>query len=190
MNERELKRTSKFLSLVLRHEPHAIGIVFDPAGWVDIDLLLAAANRQGQAIDRPTLERVVRNNDKQRFSLSDDGRRIRANQGHSVDVELGYQPADPPAVLLHGTPRQFVESIRRQGLLKMQRHHVHLHEDAATATTVGNRRGKSVLLEIQAAEMHRACSPTDVESDRTRRVSPLRGSRAELRTVPWVGTKG
>jgi len=156
MNDREIKRNSKFLSLVLRHQPETIGIALDATGWVDVDVLLAALARHGKDMPRETLELVVRTNDKQRFSISDDGKRIRANQGHSVKVELGYQPAEPPEILLHGTPRQFIESIRQQGLRKMQRHHVHLHEDVDTATAVGNRRGKSVLLKVRAADMRRA----------------------------------
>ncbi|MGD9646337.1 MAG: RNA 2'-phosphotransferase [Pirellulales bacterium] len=154
MDKRDQKRTSKFLSLVLRHEPQTIGLELDPAGWVDVELLLAAMAAQGRPLSRETLERVVRENDKQRFALSNDGRRIRANQGHSIDIELGYQPAEPPATLWHGTSRQFVQSIRQQGIQKMQRHHVHLHEDQTIATAVGTRRGQAVLLEVNAAVMH------------------------------------
>ncbi|NQU20130.1 MAG: RNA 2'-phosphotransferase [Candidatus Nealsonbacteria bacterium] len=155
MNEKSVKRTSKFLSLVLRHQPEKIGISLDDAGWVDVDVLLGATARHGRPISRDTLDYVVRTNDKQRFIFSEDGQRIRANQGHSVDVDLGYRPADPPEILLHGTPTRFIESIRQNGLKKMDRHHVHLHADEATATAVGRRRGKPVLLKVRAQDMAR-----------------------------------
>lgn len=153
MSEGDLVRTSKFLSLILRHRPDKFGIRLDAAGWVDVDVLLAAAAGQGRDISREFLERIVRTNDKRRFSFSEDGRRIRANQGHSVEVELGYEPAEPPEFLVHGTPTRFVESIRRDGLKKMNRHHVHLHLDEATATAVGRRRGKPVVLRVRAHDM-------------------------------------
>lgn len=156
MNAEQTKKTSKFLSLVLRHQPETIGIELDESGWVGIDVLLSAMAEHGRPLTREALQLVVDNNDKQRFSISEDGTRIRANQGHSVEVDLGYEPSPPPEILYHGTPRQFVEPIRRDGLHKMRRHHVHLHEDIATATAVGSRRGKSVLLKIRAQEMHAA----------------------------------
>jgi len=117
--------------------------------------LLEAMARHGKHISRETLQFVVQTNDKQRFSFSEDGKQIRANQGHSVHVDLGYRSAKPPEILLHGTPARFAESIRQDGLKKMDRHHVHLHLDAATATAVGSRRGKPVLLKIRAREMAR-----------------------------------
>ncbi|MBN1911918.1 MAG: RNA 2'-phosphotransferase, partial [Pirellulales bacterium] len=153
MNEKTTKQISKFLSLVLRHQPEKIGIELDEAGWVDVDELLGAAAQHGMRISRETLDLVVHTNDKRRFSFSEDGRRIRANQGHSVEVDLGYEPADPPEVLLHGTPTRFVDTIRREGLKKMNRHHVHLHVNVATAAAVGARRGKPVLLRIRARQM-------------------------------------
>ncbi len=156
MNPKETREKSKFLSLVLRHQPQKIGIELDEAGWVDVDTLLEALSRHGRGMSRQTLEMVVATNDKQRFSFCGDGNSIRANQGHSLDVKLGYEPAVPPEILVHGTPLQSVEVIRREGLKKMKRHHVHLHVDVATATAVGQRRGKPVLLKIRAAEMHRA----------------------------------
>jgi putative RNA 2'-phosphotransferase len=156
MNAEQTKKTSKFLSLVLRHQPERIGIELDESGWVRIDTLLSAMDDHGRPLTRETLQFVVDNNDKQRFSISPDGTRIRANQGHSVEVDLGYEPSIPPEILYHGTPRQFVELIRRDGLHKMRRHHVHLHEEIATATAVGNRRGKAVLLKVRAQAMHAA----------------------------------
>lgn len=148
------KRTSKFLSLVLRHKPEEIGIWLDQAGWVDVDTLLAAMARHGRAFTREALERLVESSDKRRFAFSEDGKMIRANQGHSVEVELGYEAVPPPAVLYHGTATRFIDSIRQQGLIKGRRHHVHLSEDQAIASQVGTRYGKLVLLVIDSKSMH------------------------------------
>lgn len=155
MNEQNLKKKSKFLSWVLRHQPETIGIELDEAGWVEVDVLMAALTHHGRGMSRETLQTVVETNDKQRFSFNDDGTRIRANQGHSIEIELGYEPAVPPDLLYHGTPSQSVEAIRQGGLKKMKRHHVHLHLDIATSTAVGQRRGKPMLLVIKAGKMHR-----------------------------------
>lgn len=149
-------RTSKFLSLVLRHRPDRIGVSLDPAGWIEIDALLAACARHGVAISRAELAAVVATNDKQRFAISDDGARIRASQGHSVDVELGYEPATPPEVLFHGTIAAALPAIRADGLRPMSRHAVHLSADTATASRVGGRRGSPVVLRVRAGEMARA----------------------------------
>ena len=146
-------RTSKFLSLVLRHEPAKIGITLDDAGWTDVGALLAACAAHGVTITRGELEQIVATSDKQRFALSPDGARIRANQGHSVPVELGLLPAEPPARLYHGTVDKFMDSIRATGLAKGERHHVHLSAELATATKVGSRRGLPVILTIRAGEM-------------------------------------
>ncbi len=151
-----LVRMSKFVSKVLRHAPESVGLRLDEAGWVDVDDLLAAAGRAGVALDRPTLERVVAENDKQRFALSADGLRIRASQGHSVAVELGLAPQEPPNVLFHGTADRNLDSIRQQGLIPGRRTHVHLSMDEATAVTVGRRHGRPVVLRVRAGEMHRA----------------------------------
>ena len=150
-------RISKFMSLVLRHKPQTIGIELDEAGWVDIDTLVTAMNQHpgGRGVTRDKLLQVVADNDKQRFCLSDDGQRIRARQGHSVEVALGLQPATPPEHLLHGTPQQNVAPIRESGLRKMNRNHVHLHAERETAQAVGARRGKPVLLSVRSGEMHR-----------------------------------
>jgi putative RNA 2'-phosphotransferase len=155
MSKFDAVRISKFLSLVLRHEPGKIGIKLDDAGWVSVDELLRGCAASGLAISRDELDAVVANSDKQRFAFSDDRTRIRANQGHSVEVELGYEPAAPPAVLYYGTPEKFVEAIRREGLNKMQRHHVHLSESPAITLAAAARRGKPVLLTIDAAAMAR-----------------------------------
>lgn len=157
-NPNQAKRISKLLSLVLRHQPQTIDIQLDEAGWVDVDTLLNAMQRHpaGKGVDRKALGQVVEDNDKQRFEFSSDGVRIRARQGHSVDVELGYAPAEPPEILYHGTPDSVVPAIQKSGLQKMARHHVHLHVDVETSRQVGARRGKPVLLVIRAHEMYQA----------------------------------
>src|SRR5215212_1536400 len=149
------KHKSKFLSLVLRHEPERVGIRLDDAGWVSVDELLEGCRRAGKPMTRDELGQIVRTNDKQRFVLSDDGTRIRANQGHSVEVELGYEPAEPPETLWHGTADRFLSSIRVQGLVKGARHHVHLSETRETASAVGRRHGQLVLIEVAAGRMRR-----------------------------------
>jgi putative RNA 2'-phosphotransferase len=152
-------RISKFLSLVLRHDPARIGIVLDDAGWTDVAALLAASAAHGVAITRAQLADIVASSDKQRFALSPDGTRIRANQGHSVDVDLGHEPATPPEVLYHGTADRFLDSIRAQGLVKGSRHHVHLSERLETAEAVGRRHGRLVVLHVRSGDMHRAAIP-------------------------------
>jgi putative RNA 2'-phosphotransferase len=144
---------SKFLSLVLRHKPQSIGLVLDEAGWAGVDELLAKAAAAGRHISRDALVEVVRNSDKQRFAFSTDGLRIRANQGHSVDVTLGLEAATPPDTLFHGTASRFLAAILSTGLDKRQRHHVHLTHDPATARAVGQRYGAPVVLEIDAARL-------------------------------------
>jgi putative RNA 2'-phosphotransferase len=128
----------------------------DEAGWTSVDELLSAMHRHGRPLSREQLESVVRTNDKRRFALSEDGTRIRASQGHSVEVDLGYESAEPPEILYHGTPERFVPSILREGLNKGDRHHVHLHADLKVAKTVGKRRGKPVILVVRAKEMKEA----------------------------------
>lgn len=148
-------RVSKFLSLVLRHEPERIGIKLDSAGWVDVQELLDACRREGIPIDLEELKDVVATNPKQRFAFSEDGLRIRASQGHSVPVDLGYQPEAPPETLYHGTARRGLASILKQGLVRGQRHHVHLSTTPETAVKVGQRHGRPVVLEVRAGQMHR-----------------------------------
>jgi putative RNA 2'-phosphotransferase len=156
MDEARRTATSKFLSLVLRHQPDIIGLKLDAAGWTFIDALLAALAAKGRALSRPELEEVVATNPKQRFALSSDGLRIRANQGHSIDVELGFEAMPPPELLYHGTVAAFIPDIFRDGLRKQQRHHVHLSADEATARLVGSRRGTPVILRVAAGGMHTA----------------------------------
>ncbi|MEU8037545.1 RNA 2'-phosphotransferase [Streptosporangium sp. NPDC049078] len=154
MDDKRLVRVSKYLSQHLRHQPERIGLVLGPQGWVDIEALLAAAARHGFAITREELARVVAGNDKRRFSI--EGDRIRANQGHTVDVDLGLPAVEPPEILFHGTVGAHVAAIRQEGLRPMDRHAVHLSPDRETATRVGARRGRPVVLVVRAGEMHRA----------------------------------
>jgi putative RNA 2'-phosphotransferase len=148
-------RISKFLSLVLRHKPETIGLTLDKAGWTPVAELLQACERHGFPISPEELQTAVALNDKKRFSFNEDGTLIRANQGHSVEVELGYQPLEPPEILYHGTTERFSPSILEKGLLKGKRHHVHLSPDVTTATKVGARRGKPVILQVKSGEMYR-----------------------------------
>jgi putative RNA 2'-phosphotransferase len=149
----KLVQTNQFLSLVLRHKPDTIGLTLSPQGWVDVDGLIEAAKLNGHALDRTILDEVVRSNDKQGFAYSVDGLSIRANQGYSVKVGLALKAVQPPAVLYHGTVEPFISGISKHGLLKMQRHHVHLAASEETATHVGSRRGKPVILTINAEQM-------------------------------------
>lgn len=154
MDEKESTRLSKFLSLVLRHEPQRIGLELDSAGWAGVDDLIARIAAAGLSIDLAKLEHVVATNAKKRFAFSEDGTRIRASQGHSVDVDLGLVPVQPPELLFHGTAERNVEPIRAQGLMPMERRHVHLSPDAETARTVGARRGRPLVLVVAAGRMH------------------------------------
>jgi len=146
-------RTSKYLSLVLRHAPERAGVQLDEAGWVGIDELLAGAAANGRAISRAELDRIVATNPKRRFAFDETGTRIRAVQGHSVEIDLGYEPREPPPVLFHGTHPKVVDAIRTEGLRPMSRRHVHLSADVETAKVVGARRGRPVIVEVDAAAM-------------------------------------
>ncbi|WP_377268794.1 RNA 2'-phosphotransferase [Peterkaempfera sp. SMS 1(5)a] len=153
MEERETVRVSKYLSLVLRHDPAAAGISLDDAGWVGVEELLAALARKGRRISRDQLDHVVATNNKKRFAYSDDGLRIRASQGHSVAVDLGLAPAEPPPLLYHGTASRSLAAVLREGLRPMSRQHVHLSVDRETAVRVGARHGRPVVLAVDAAGM-------------------------------------
>jgi putative RNA 2'-phosphotransferase len=155
MNPKRAITVSKFLSKYLRHAPADLGLTLQPGGWVEVPELLAACNRHGFPITAYELAAVVAGSDKQRFSFDDTGTRVRANQGHSVEVDLQLEPADPPPVLYHGTAEANRDVILRDGLSKMRRHHVHLSRDTPTALKVGSRHGKPVLLAIDAAAMVR-----------------------------------
>lgn len=156
MNEKDATRISKFLSLVLRHEPGKIGITLDREGWVGVDELISALARHGKEISFEMLEHVLETNEKKRFAFSDDGELIRASQGHSVAVNLGYPPATPPEFIYHGTVARFLPSIRENGIVKGQRHHVHLSASLDVATTVGKRRGQPLILTVRTGEMSAA----------------------------------
>ena len=147
----DYKRTSKFLSLVLRHKPGTIGIELDENGWVSVSTLLSALAAHGHTITRKELETLVETNDKKRFTIDSD--RIRANQGHSIEIELGLIPVAPPDWLYHGTATRYVDTILEQGLRRMNRRHVHLSSDIDTANRVGQRHGKPVILRIDARKM-------------------------------------
>lgn len=155
LDEKRLTSLSKLLSLTLRHKPSTLGITLDDNGWVDVDVLLAGARANGKQLDLDLLRRIVETNNKQRFTFSEDGRRIRANQGHSIEVALDLPAQEPPDVLLHGTATRFLDAILAEGLDRRNRHHVHLSDNLETALQVGGRHGKPVLLEIDAARMHR-----------------------------------
>ncbi|MEJ2882246.1 RNA 2'-phosphotransferase [Pedobacter sp. GR22-6] len=156
MNQKNTNTVSKFLSLVLRHQPELIGIELDNEGWVDVATLISQVNAHGTPLDMALLERVVETNSKKRFAFDEGKGRIRASQGHSVAVELGYEPQTPPEILFHGTTERFLNSILSTGLEKRQRQHVHLSQDHATAMQVGARHGKPFILTVLAAEMHAA----------------------------------
>ncbi|MCB9230708.1 MAG: RNA 2'-phosphotransferase [Bacteroidia bacterium] len=159
LNPEQTKRISKFLSLVLRHDPAKIGLELDPSGWTSVDTLLKKMSASGPKITREMLEHVVATNDKKRFAFSEDGTMIRASQGHSVEVNLGYEAVEPPEFLFHGTVPKFVASIKENGLKAMSRHDVHLSKDRETAVNVGNRRGNALILTVRAGAMHRAGYP-------------------------------
>ncbi|WP_055479579.1 RNA 2'-phosphotransferase [Sphaerimonospora mesophila] len=154
MDERRLVRISKYLAKHLRHRPERIGIELDEHGWVNVDVLLEAASSHGFPISRVELEQVVADNDKRRYVI--EGDRIRASQGHSVPVDLALPMVEPPPFLYHGTVVHSVAAIRGEGLRRMSRHHVHLSPDRETATRVGARRGRPVVLVVNAGGMYAA----------------------------------
>ncbi|MGV3662034.1 MAG: RNA 2'-phosphotransferase [Prosthecobacter sp.] len=156
MTPAQTTSASKFLSLVLRHQPETAHITLDAAGWVSVDDLLAGCGKAGRAITREQLQHIVDTNAKKRFEFSADGTSIRASQGHSIEVDLGHEPQEPPTVLYHGTATRFLDAIRQHGLMKMQRHHVHLSGETKMTLEVGGRHGKPALLTILAAAMREA----------------------------------
>ncbi|MEV8288008.1 MULTISPECIES: RNA 2'-phosphotransferase [Streptomyces] len=152
-DERRTVKVSKYLSKHLRHQPERIGLTLDPNGWVEVDALLRATADHRFPVTRAELDHVVAVNDKRRFTI--EGSRIRANQGHTVEVDLDLPPAEPPAYLYHGTVARSLDAIRAEGLRPMARHHVHLSPDRETATRVGARRGRPVVLPVDSGAMHR-----------------------------------
>jgi putative RNA 2'-phosphotransferase len=154
--DKRLIHTSKYLAKHLRHAPHELGITLQPGGWVPVDDLLAAAGKRGFPITYDDLLECVETNDKQRFAFDASGELIRANQGHSVAVDLQLEEREPPETLYHGTVERFLPSIQKEGLVRGRRHHVHLSTDIETARKVGARRGIPVILQVDAGRMHRA----------------------------------
>ncbi|MFO7944360.1 MAG: RNA 2'-phosphotransferase [Anaerolineales bacterium] len=153
MKQKRRTHLSKFLSLILRHKPEEIGLTLDRGGWVEIEKLLTRANRQGVNLDRATLKEIVESNPKNRFEISMDGERIRARYGHSLEVNLGYQPQEPPDVLYHGTAHRFLKDIKQNGLRSQGRKYVHLSSTAKVARQVGSRHGKPIILRLDARRM-------------------------------------
>lgn len=153
MSPEQTTRASKFLSLVLRHQPETAHITLDSAGWTGVEELLRGCAQARRSITRDQLQHIVDTNAKKRFEFSPDGTRIRASQGHSIQVDLAYEPQDPPELLYHGTATRFLDSIRAKGLLKMDRHHVHLSAETRMTLEVGARHGKPALLTIRSAAM-------------------------------------
>jgi putative RNA 2'-phosphotransferase len=157
--DKRLVPLSKFLSRTLRHHPEANGLSLDAGGWADADQLLVQARRHGVALTRELLQEVVAQNDKRRFAFNEDGTRIRASQGHSIPIDLGLEPTQPPELLYHGTAARFISSIKTHGLRPGRRIHVHLSADRTTAARVGGRHGSPVVIEVRAELMHAAGYP-------------------------------
>ncbi|HEX7870025.1 MAG TPA: RNA 2'-phosphotransferase, partial [Chryseobacterium sp.] len=155
MNEQQKKKTSKFLSYVLRHHPELIGLNLDENGWANVDELITKSKRDSyQGFTFEELNEVVETNDKKRFIFNEDKTKIRANQGHSIDIDLALRPQRPPEFLYHGTAQNNVVSILEKGIEKRSRQHVHLSQDKETATKVGMRHGKPIILIIKTQKMH------------------------------------
>jgi len=150
------KKISKFLSFILRHHPERIGLELDAQGWASTDELLSKLRAEGKKINLQLLQAVVENNDKKRFAFNEDGTKIRASQGHSISIDLAYEPTAPPEYLYHGTATRFVNSIRKKGLIPNGRHHVHLSLNLETAKDVGARHGVPVVLTVNAKAMQEA----------------------------------
>lgn len=143
----------KYIALILRHKPEVIGITLDEHGWASVDELIAGISKT-RRFDRQMLERIVAEDNKQRYTFNEDGTRIRASQGHSISVDVELETAVPPPILFHGTGRKSVASIEESGLLPMTRLYVHLSKDAETAINVGSRHGEPVVFEVDSARMH------------------------------------
>ena len=148
-------KLSRFISLILRHKPDTIGITLDEHGWASVSELLSGINACGNEIDMKTLEEIVAEDDKQRYSFNEDKTKIRANQGHSVNVDVELKKAEPPEILFHGTGEKYVSSIKSEGLKPKSRLYVHLSSDGETAVKVGSRDGKPVVFEVNSGEMSR-----------------------------------
>ncbi|WP_407404014.1 RNA 2'-phosphotransferase [Chryseobacterium sp.] len=154
MNEIEKKKVSKFLSLILRHQPETIHLNLDEHGWANVEELRTKSSKKRIYFTLKELEEVVETNDKKRFIFNKDKTKIRANQGHSIDIDLALKPQQPPEYLYHGTADVHVASILEKGIEKRSRQHVHLSQDKETATKVGRRHGKPIILTIRTGKMH------------------------------------
>lgn len=152
--ERRLERLSKFISMILRHKPEVIGITLDEHGWANVDELVEGINKN-EAFSKATLEKIVKTDKKQRYSFSQDKTLIRANQGHSIPVDVELEKKEPPKVLYHGTGVKSVKAIQEQGLLPMERLYVHLSTDVETATNVGKRHDTPVIFQVNAEQMQK-----------------------------------
>lgn len=153
ITKNNLDKISKFLSYILRHKPESIGLKLNSYGWLLIDDIIFNS-QQELSLSKEIIEKTVSNNKKKRFTISDDGRYIRANQGHSIKVDLQLTPKEPPSILYHGTASRFLDSILKEGLKAGQRQYVHLSSNIETAKEVGNRYGKPLILTIDSKRMH------------------------------------
>ncbi|HBJ1650855.1 TPA: RNA 2'-phosphotransferase [Clostridium botulinum] len=147
-------KASKFMSLVLRHKPQEIGLKLNQYGYMSVKDLINGMNNKGYNITKEDIERIVKDDDKQRYSFSSDKLNIRANQGHSININLELEEKEPPIVLYHGTSTKFLENILNEGIKKQKRQYVHLSNDIETATKVGKRHGELVILEVNTQQMH------------------------------------
>lgn len=159
MNDNQKKHISKFLSLILRHQPEIIQLQLDENGWADVDELISKSAKNGNAFSFEELEEVVITNDKQRFAFNEDYSKIRASQGHSINITLDLPAQEPPEFLYHGTIAKYLPPIREKGLQKMNRQYLHLSRDKQTAEKVGSRRGIPVILNVHSGQMHRDGHP-------------------------------
>ena len=146
--------TSKFIAMILRHKPEVIGITLDEHGWADVGELIAGIAKK-QPFTREMLEEIVAEDEKQRYSFNEDKTLIRANQGHSIPVDVELEEKEPPRYLYHGTGEKYVSSIEEIGLIPKSRLHVHLSAEYSTAENVGTRHGKPVVYRIWAGKMYR-----------------------------------
>lgn len=154
-NKNDIESLGRFLSLILRHSPQTIGITLDNFGYANVNELISKMNKYGKHIDFDTLKLIVDTNNKKRYSFNQDFTKIRANQGHSIDVDLQLEEKTPPNVLYHGTATRFLDSIRKGGINKQTRQYVHLSKDVDTAIKVGKRHGQVIVLILDTAKMYK-----------------------------------
>ena len=155
MNTKDIKHKSKFLSLVLRHKPEVIDLTLDENGWADIKELITKASAKDVILSQEIIKVVIETNDKQRFTYNDVKSKIRANQGHSIKIDIDLESVEPPSLLYHGTAKRNIDSILEKGIDKRNRQHVHLSNEIETTKNVGSRHGKPIILIIDASQMHR-----------------------------------